>query len=187
MNFLFLPDRRISGVDWGGSKSNMSKMVSIGSSSVCGTSLESFKRRFCNWFWLFIYFFGRGERYVSPLSKNGACIFLQFKFSLMLVYLPRPAENTSGKLPFSSILIFSASAVMHSTFWQNVSIGWSQRLNFWNQSDPNKFSVYFFTKTFNFLVITFSDTGIIISPSNFILSPSCRSRRLACHLYYWPI
>ena len=60
---------------------------------------------------------------------------------------------------------------MHSTFWQNVLIGWSQRLNFWNQSDPNKISVFFSTKTFNFLVIPFSDTGIIISPSNFILSP----------------
>ena len=60
---------------------------------------------------------------------------------------------------------------MHSTFWQNVLIGWSQRLNFWNQSDPHKFSVFFSTKTFNFLVIPFSDTGIIISPSNFILSP----------------
>ena len=60
---------------------------------------------------------------------------------------------------------------MHSTFWQNVLIGWSQRLNFWNQSDPNKYSVFFSTKTFNFLVIPFSETGIIISPSNFILSP----------------
>ena len=60
---------------------------------------------------------------------------------------------------------------MHSTFWQNVVICWSQRLNFWNQSDPNKFSVFFSTKTFNFLVIPFNDTGIIISPSNFIFSP----------------
>ena len=51
VNFLFLPDRRISGVDWGGSKLNMSKMVSIGSSSLCGTLLECFKRRFCNLFW----------------------------------------------------------------------------------------------------------------------------------------
>ena len=32
VNFLFLPDRRISGVGWGGSKLNMSKMGSIGSS-----------------------------------------------------------------------------------------------------------------------------------------------------------
>ena len=39
------------------------------------------------------------------------------------------------------------------------------------QLDPNKFSVFFNTKNFNFLVIPFSDTGIIISPSNFILSP----------------
>ena len=60
---------------------------------------------------------------------------------------------------------------MHSTFWQNVLIGWSQRLNFCNQSDPNKFSVFFSTKSFNFLVIPFNDTGIIISASNFILSP----------------
>ena len=60
---------------------------------------------------------------------------------------------------------------MHSTFWQNVLIGWSQKFNFWNQSDPNKFSAFFNTKTFNFLVIPFSDTGIIISPSNFILYP----------------
>ena len=31
--------------------------------------------------------------------------------------------------------------------------------------------MFFSTKTFNFLVIPFSDTGINISPSNFILSP----------------
>ena len=60
---------------------------------------------------------------------------------------------------------------MHSTFWQSVLIGWSQRLNFWNQSDPKRFSVFFSTKTFNFLVIPFTDTGIIISRSNLILSP----------------
>ena len=135
-----LPDRRILGVDWGGSKSNMSTMVSIGSSSACVTSLDSFKRRFCYCFfnysmfpigrvilmsfkviffsraepfltlmWSFaayfvlgvayrwipltlicpysliglaLYFFGCDERYVSLLSKNGACIFLQFKFCL---------------------------------------------------------------------------------------------------------
>ena len=92
-------------------------------------------------------------------------------FALFLVHLPRPAENISGKLPFSSILIFSASAAMHSTFWQNVLIGWSQRLNFWNQSDPKKFSVSFNTKTFNCLVLPYSYTWIIISPSNFILFP----------------
>ena len=118
--------------------------------------------------------------FISSVAANGTFRFFlkmgrvfsfSSNFALILVHLPRPAENTSGKLPFSSILIFSASAVMHSTFWQNVLIGWSQRLNFWNQSDPNKFSVFFSTKTFNFLVIPFSDTGIIISPSNFILSP----------------
>ena len=103
--------------------------------------------------------------------KMGSVFSFSSNFALILVNLPKPDENTSGKLPFSSILIFSASSVMHSTFWQNVLIGWSQRLNFWNQSDPNKFSVFFSTKTFNFLVIPFSDTGIIILPSNFILSP----------------
>ena len=92
-------------------------------------------------------------------------------FALILVHLPRPAENTSGKLLFSSILIFSASVVMHSTFWQNVLIGWSLRLNIWNQPDPNKFSAFFSRKTFNFFVIPFCDTRIIISTSNFILSP----------------
>ena len=68
VNFPFLPDRRISGVDWGGSKSNMSKMASIGS-SVCGTSLESFKRRFCNWFWcLLCVYLGHSTMYtISPI------------------------------------------------------------------------------------------------------------------------
>ena len=103
--------------------------------------------------------------------KVGCVVSFSSNFALILVHLPRSAENTSGKLPFSSILIFSASVVMHSTFWQNVLIGWSQRLIFWNQSHPNKFSVFFSTKTFNFLVIPFSDTGIIISASNLILSP----------------
>ena len=103
--------------------------------------------------------------------KIGRVFSFSSNFDLILVHFPRPAENTSGKLPFSSILIFSASAVMQSTFWQNVLIGWSQRLNFWNQSDPNKFSEFFSTKTFDFLVVSFSDTGMIISPSNFILSP----------------
>ena len=118
--------------------------------------------------------------FISSVAANGTFHFFlkmgrvfsfSTNFALILVHLPRPAENTSGKLLFSSILIFSALAVMHSTFWQNILIGWSQRLNFWNQSAPNKFSVFFSTKTFNFLVIPFSDTGIIISPSNFILSP----------------
>ena len=118
--------------------------------------------------------------FISSIAANGTFRFFlkmgrvfsfSLNFALILVHLPRPAENTSGKLPFSSILIFSASAVMHSSFWQNVLICWYQRLNFWNQSDPNKFSVFFSTKTFNFLVIPFSDTGIIISLSNFILSP----------------
>ena len=68
-NFLFLLDRRISGVGWGASKSNMSKMVSIGSSSVCGTSLESFKRCFCNWFWcLLCVYLGSSTMYtISPI------------------------------------------------------------------------------------------------------------------------
>ena len=118
--------------------------------------------------------------FISSVAANGTFrFFLKMgrvfsfgsNFALILVHLLRPAENTSGKLPFSSILIFSASALMHSTFWQNELIGWSQRLNFSNQSDPNKFSVFFSTKTFNLLVIPFSDTWIIILPSNFILSP----------------
>ena len=68
VNLFFLPDRRISGVSWGGSKSNMSKMVSIGS-SVCGTSLESFKRPFCNWFWcLLCVYLGPSTMYtISPV------------------------------------------------------------------------------------------------------------------------
>ena len=118
--------------------------------------------------------------FISSVATNGTfCFFLKMgrvfsfssNFALILVHLPRPAENISGKLPFSYILIFSASAVMHSTFWQKVFIGWSKRLNFWNQFDPNKCSVFFSTKTFHFLAILFSDTGIIISHSNFILSP----------------
>ena len=69
MNFLFLPDRRFSDIDWGRSKSNMSKIVSIDSSSVCGTSLESFKRRFCNWFWcLLCVYLGPSTMYtISPI------------------------------------------------------------------------------------------------------------------------
>ena len=118
--------------------------------------------------------------FISLVAANGTFRFFRkmgrvfsftLNFTLILVHLLRPTKNTPGKLAFSSILIFSASAVMHSTFWQNVLIGWSQRLNFWNQSNPNKFSVFFSTKTFNLLVVPFSDTGIIISPSNFILSP----------------
>ena len=118
------------------------------------------------------------------------CVFsFCSNFALILVHLPRPAENTSEKQPFSSILIFSASAVIHSTFWQNILIGWSQRLNFWNQPDPNKFSVFFNTKIFKFLVIPFSDTGIIISPSNLFclllpFAPSCLSSLLLAYLIF---
>ena len=69
VNFLFLPDRSFSGVHWGWSKSNMSKIVSIGSSSVCGTSLELFKWRFCNWFWcLLCVYLGPSTMYtISPI------------------------------------------------------------------------------------------------------------------------
>ena len=47
----------------------MSKMVSIGSSSVRGTPLESFKRRFCNWFWcLLCIYLGPSTMYtISPI------------------------------------------------------------------------------------------------------------------------
>ena len=159
----------------------MSKIVSIISSSVCGTSLESFKRRFCNWFFNYatlptgrvilisfkVIFSGlnlflganvvfrnllcfgsslslnssfdnmpiftkwSSSLFISSVAANGTfCFFRKMgrvfsfssNFALILVHLPRLAENTSGKLPFSSILIFSASAVMHSTFWQNVLI-----------------------------------------------------------------
>ena len=95
--------------------------------------------------------------FISSVAANGTFRFFLkmgrvFSFSsnfvLILLHFPRPAENTSGKLPFSSILIFSAFFFfLHSTFGQNVLIGWSQRLNFWNQSDANKFSVFFSTKT----------------------------------------
>ena len=143
--------------------------------------------------------------FISSVAANGTFRFFlkmgrvfsfSSNFASNFVNLLRPAENTSRKLPFCSILIFSASAVMHSTFWQNVLIGWSQRLNFWNQSDSNKFSVFFSTKTFNFLVILFSDTGIIISSSNLFclllpFAPSCLSSLLAylispsLKVYYW--
>ena len=103
--------------------------------------------------------------------KMGHVFSISSNFALILVHLPRPAENPSGKLPFSFILIFSASTVMHSTFWQNVLIGWFQRLNFRNQSDPQKISCVLHYEAFWFLVIPFNDTGIIISPANFILSP----------------
>ena len=44
-------------------------MVSISSSSVCGTSLESFKHRFCNWFWyLLCMYLGPSTMYtISPI------------------------------------------------------------------------------------------------------------------------
>ena len=38
--------------------------------------------------------------------KIGRVFSFNSNFALILVHLPRPAENTSGKLPFSSILIF---------------------------------------------------------------------------------
>ena len=70
--------------------------------------------------------------FISSVTANGTFRFFlkvgrvfsfSSNFALILVHLLRPAENTSGKLPFSSILTFSASAVLHSTFWQNVLIG----------------------------------------------------------------
>ena len=154
----------------------MSKMVSIDSSSVCGTSLETFKQRFCDWFFYYstsptgrvilvsfkVIVFSRVEPFlranvvfrslfcfgssfslnstsdnmpvftnqssslfISSVTANGTFRFflkvgrvfsLSSNFALILVHLPWPAGNTSGKLPFSSILNFSASSVMHSTF-----------------------------------------------------------------------
>ena len=108
---------------------------------------------------------------------NGTfCFFLKLRrifsfssnFALILVDLPRPTENTSGKLHFSSIINFSASAVMHSTFLQNLLIGRSHRLNFWNTQTNFLCSS---VQRLNFLFILFSDTGIIISSSNSLLSP----------------
>ena len=118
--------------------------------------------------------------FISSVAENGTFhFFLKMghvfsfcsNFALILIHLSRPAENASGKLHFSWILIFSASSVMHFIFWQNVLIGWYQKFIFWNHSDPNKLSVFFSTKTFNLLVIPFCEARIIISPSNFILCP----------------
>ena len=141
----------------------MSKIESISSSSVCGTSLESFKRCFCNWFFNYftfptgrvifisfkVIFFSRVEPifrcqgglshliifgsslslnstfydipiftnrssslFISSVAAKGTFRFFlkmgrvfsfSSNFALILVHLPRPAENTSGKLPFSSI------------------------------------------------------------------------------------
>ena len=228
---FILPDRRVSSVDWGGSKSNMSKIVSIGSSCFCGTSLESFKRRFCNCFFnystfptghvILIYFkvifspdlklflgtnvvfrslfcFGSSlslnstfdnmpiftnrssSLFISSIAANGTFRFFlkmgqvfsfSSNFAIILVHLPRPAENTSGKLPFSSILIFSASAVMHSTFFAK-RINWLiHEIKFLKPVRTQQIFCVLQYEDLIFFVIPFSDTGIIILPSNFILYP----------------
>ena len=99
MNFLFLPDRRISGVDWGGSKSNVSKIVSIGSSSVCSTSLESFKRHFCNWFWCLLCVY-LGPSTISPILffnyspfPTGGVILIFFKVNFFFRVKPFLGAN----------------------------------------------------------------------------------------------
>ena len=60
------------------------------------------------------------QPHMSFFLKMGRVFSFSSNFALILVHLPKPAENASGKIPFSSILIFSASVVMHSTFCQNV-------------------------------------------------------------------
>ena len=75
--------------------------------------------------------------------KLGRIFSFSSHFTLILVYLPRPV---------SSILIFFS-------FGRNAFYFLAKRFNL---SIP---------ETLNFLVIAFSDTGIIISPSNFILFP----------------
>ena len=74
-------------------------------------------------------FFRSSTLFISSVAANGTFHFFlkmgrvfsfSSNFALILEHLPRPAENNSGKLPFSFILFFSASDVMHSTFWQNV-------------------------------------------------------------------
>ena len=69
----------------------MLKMVSIGSSSVCGKSLESFKRRFCDWFWcLLCVYLGPSTMYtISPILffnystfTTGRVILIFFKVNI---------------------------------------------------------------------------------------------------------
>ena len=85
--------------------------------------------------------------------KMGRVFSFSSNFALIFVHLPRPAENTSGNYLLVPILIFSASAVISETN--------PTQTNFLCSS----------VRRLKFLVIPFSDTGIIISPSNFILSP----------------
>ena len=47
-----------------------------------------------------------GERHVSFLSKNGACIFLQFKFCLNFSTFAKTSWKYFGETTFNSILIF---------------------------------------------------------------------------------
>ena len=70
--------------------------------------------------------------FISSVAANGTfrfflkmgCVFsFGSNFALILAHLPRPAENTSRKLSFSSLLIFSASVVKHFTFLQK-RINW---------------------------------------------------------------
>ena len=93
--------------------------------------------------------------FISSVATNGTYRFF-LKMGRVFSFCSNFSTfaKTSWKFLGETTLIFSASPVMHSTFWQNVLIGWYQRLNFWNQSNLNKFSVYLiFSKFVSLLLI----------------------------------
>ena len=78
-----------------------------------------------------LFCFGSSSWFIFSVAENGTFrSFLKMgrvfsfssNFALILVHLPRPAENTSGKLPFNSILIFFS-------FGRNVFYFLAKRIN----------------------------------------------------------
>ena len=78
----------------------MSKIVSIDSSSVCGTSLKSFKRCFCNWFFNYSTF---------PTEH---VILISFK----VIFSPGMNLLLGANVFFRGLFCFGSSLSLNSTF-----------------------------------------------------------------------
>ena len=106
---------------------------------------------------LTLYLFLRSQRTVRlALSKNGACIFLQFKFCLNFSTFAKTSWKYFGETTFQFHLNFFS-------FGCNAFYFLAKRIKM--MIPEIKFLKPVRTEQI------FCDTGIIISPSNFILSP----------------
>ena len=129
----------------------MSKIVFIGASSVCGTPLESLKRRFCNWFFNYSTF------------PTGRVILISFK----VIFSPGLNLFLGANVVFRNLFCFGSS-LSNSTF-DSMPIFTNRSSSLFISSVAAKGTFRFFLKIGR--VFSFSSNFALIR-RNYLLVPS---------------